>query len=142
MNLTSNTTLDEHVVEHEIYLALSVCLLVLIFGIFLTSLLRKHKVIWLADASALVLVGIAIGGIMNAFPSSRAIRGVVSLIEFDNTLFFIILLPPIIFHSGLEVNQFTWNNLWARFCRHIIFCIDCRWYNVPSRSGRVRVRHN
>ena len=98
----------EEQLQQEIYLAMSVCLLVLMGGLFLASTLRKYKVLWFAEASALVVVGIIIGAIMKAASTdSGVVRGVVKLVEFDNNLFFIVLLPPIIFNSGLEVNQKT-----------------------------------
>jgi len=111
-NITAE--IDPDVLVHEQYLAVSICVSVLLLGILTTACMRVYQVTFFAETAALLVIGMVAGAIVKNTKNGLVSRGVVNLIDFDTNLFFLVLLPPIIFNSGLEVKQeFFKRNIWT-----------------------------
>lgn len=87
--------------EHSASLAVFFLLFVLILSIFLLHLLLKVKFHYLPESLAMVFLGAVVGMIMMTLPEQETKR----IEAFSPTMFFLILLPPIIFESGYNLHK-------------------------------------
>merc|ERR1711936_242504 len=82
-------------------LAIFFLLFVLILCIFLIHLLLRIKFHYLPESLAIVFLGAVVGMFMMALPEAETKR----MESFSPTMFFLILLPPIIFESGYNLHK-------------------------------------
>jgi len=87
--------------EHNSSLALAFLLFTLILCIFLIHLLLQIKFHYLPESLAIVFLGAAIGLLLKALPEVETKR----MEAFSPTMFFLVLLPPIIFESGYNLHK-------------------------------------
>ena len=91
--------------ENGAFLIQLVCLAsALVMGL----VMKHHAVHWLPEAGATLLLGITVGCVMWA---SDATAHLTKYVDFNEDIFFFLLLPPIIFESGfsLETKSFFRN---------------------------------
>jgi len=91
--------------ENGAFLIQLVCLAsALVMGL----VMKHHKIHWLPEAGATLLLGITVGLLMWA---SNATTQITKYVDFNEEIFFFLLLPPIIFESGfsLETSSFFRN---------------------------------
>ena len=62
--------------------------------------LERSKTVWLTESGAAMVLGIVCGGIWKLADSATA-----SKMSFDDSNFFIILLPPIILEAGFSMKK-------------------------------------
>ncbi|KAJ6800391.1 sodium/hydrogen exchanger 6-like [Iris pallida] len=67
----------------------------LVLSFVLGHVLRRHKVYYLPEASASLLIGLIVGGLANVSNTENNIRG---WFNFHEEFFFLFLLPPIILY--------------------------------------------
>lgn len=67
----------------------------------LGHVLRRHKIYYLHEASASLLIGLIVGGIANISNKEENFR---RWFNFREEFFFLFLLPPIIFYSGFSLH--------------------------------------
>lgn len=72
-------------------------IMMLVLSFVLGHVLRRHKVYYLPEASASLLIGLVVGGLANISNTETNIR---AWFNFHEEFFFLFLLPPIIFQSG------------------------------------------
>jgi len=87
--------------EHSSSLAIFFLLFVIILSIFLIHLLLKVKFHYLPESLAMVFLGAIVGMIMMSLPEAETKR----MEAFSPTMFFLVLLPPIIFESGYNLHK-------------------------------------
>lgn len=74
---------------------------VLAVCILCAYLIKKHRVYYLHESAAIVMVGILVGGLARLFlPSDE-----VDFLTFQPELFYFLLLPPIIFEAGYTLRR-------------------------------------
>ncbi|KAH7332255.1 hypothetical protein KP509_20G078500 [Ceratopteris richardii] len=67
----------------------------------LGHVLRRHKIYYLQEASASLLIGLIVGGIANISNKEESFR---KWFNFREEFFLLFLLPPIIFYSGFSLH--------------------------------------
>ncbi|MCO5547767.1 hypothetical protein L7F22_001219 [Adiantum nelumboides] len=67
----------------------------------LGHVLRRHKIYYLHEASASLLIGLIVGGIANISNTEENFK---RWFNFREEFFFLFLLPPIIFYSGFSLH--------------------------------------
>jgi len=84
--------------------ALNTLLMVVILGLCILSsyLIKKHKLYYLPESAAALLVGLAVGGVARMVDPSQA---ELDLLSFQPEVFFFLLLPPIIFEAGYTLRR-------------------------------------
>lgn len=87
--------------EHSSSLAIFFLLFIIILSIFLIHLLLKVKFHYLPESLAMVFLGAIVGMIMMSLPEAETKR----IEAFSPTMFFLVLLPPIIFESGYNLHK-------------------------------------
>lgn len=87
--------------EHSNSLAIFFVLSVMILCIFLIHLILQIKCHYLPESVAIVFLGASIGLFMRLLPT----EDVKSVESFSPTMFFLVLLPPIIFESGYNLHK-------------------------------------
>merc|ERR1719232_1725014 len=87
--------------EHSSSLAIFFLLFILILSIFLVHFLLKVKFHYLPESLAMVFLGAVVGMIMMGLPEAETKR----IEAFSPTMFFLVLLPPIIFESGYNLHK-------------------------------------
>jgi len=87
--------------EHSSSLAIFFLLFVLILCIFLIHVLLQIKFHYLPESLAIVFLGAVVGMFMMALPEAETKR----MESFSPTMFFLVLLPPIIFESGYNLHK-------------------------------------
>lgn len=75
-------------------------IMMLVLSFVLGHVLRRHKFYYLPEASASLLIGIAVGALANISNTETSIR---KWFNFHEEFFFMFLLPPIIFQSGFSL---------------------------------------
>ncbi|KAF8030460.1 hypothetical protein BT93_E2793 [Corymbia citriodora subsp. variegata] len=75
-------------------------IMMLVLSFVLGHVLRRHKVYYLPEASASLLIGLLVGGLANVSDTETSIR---TWFNFHEEFFFLFLLPPIIFQSGFSL---------------------------------------
>ena len=87
--------------EHSSSLAIFFLLFILILCIFLIHLLLRIKFHYLPESLAIVFLGAVVGMFMMALSETETKR----MEAFSPTMFFLVLLPPIIFESGYNLHK-------------------------------------
>merc|ERR1719232_839285 len=87
--------------EHSSSLAIFFLLFVLILCIFLIHLLLRIKFHYLPESLAIVFLGAVVGMFMLTLTEQETKR----IEAFSPTMFFLVLLPPIIFESGYNLHK-------------------------------------
>jgi len=87
--------------EHTSSLALFFLLFVMVLCIFLVHLMLQTKFHYLPESLAIVFLGALIGLCMKLLPEAESKR----IESFSPTMFFLVLLPPIIFESGYNLHK-------------------------------------
>jgi len=104
-NATGNSTvLDEHEAEDEArFLTIALFMGTLLASqllLYASRMMNQNKV---PEAGLLLLFGVLIGGLINSSDHVAILSAVEVLTEFDVNVFFLLLLPPIIFDSGYNI---------------------------------------
>lgn len=73
----------------------------LVLAFVLGHVLRRHKIYYLHEASASLLIGLIVGGIANISNTEESFR---RWFNFREEFFMLFLLPPIIFYSGFSLH--------------------------------------
>jgi len=87
--------------EHSSSLAIAFLLFTLILCIFLIHAMLQIKFHYLPESLAIVFLGAVLGLLMTALPEAETKR----VEAFSPTMFFLVLLPPIIFESGYNLHK-------------------------------------
>uniref|UniRef100_A0A0D6R2Z6 Sodium/hydrogen exchanger n=1 Tax=Araucaria cunninghamii TaxID=56994 RepID=A0A0D6R2Z6_ARACU len=101
LSMTPTDAPDKGVIETQaagVGILLQIMMLVLAF--VLGHVLRRHKIYYLQEASASLLIGLIVGGLANISNTESSIR---KWFNFHEEFFFLLLLPPIIFQSGFSL---------------------------------------
>lgn len=108
---TSNLTLNEEQQEEQRqsieFLAISLFLVVLFASQLLLYSARRLGVgqSVVPESGLLLLLGMAIGGLIRVTERDDVVYAVSQLTDFDEGVFFLILLPPIIFDAGYTLRR-------------------------------------
>ena len=87
--------------EHSSSLAIFFVLFVIIFCIFLVHTILKYNCHHIPESLAIVFLGALVGLIMKLLPT----EDIKKVESFSPTMFFLVLLPPIIFESGYNLHK-------------------------------------
>ena len=87
--------------EHSSSLAIFFVLFVIIFCIFLVHTILKYNCHHIPESLAIVFLGAFVGLIMKLLPT----EDIKKVESFSPTMFFLVLLPPIIFESGYNLHK-------------------------------------
>lgn len=87
--------------EHSSSLAIFFILFVIIFCIFLVHTILKYNCHHIPESLAIVFLGALVGLIMKMLPT----EDIKKVESFSPTMFFLVLLPPIIFESGYNLHK-------------------------------------
>lgn len=93
----------------SIFISIYVCLYLVV--VYLSKRLHESPQIaqYLPEAGMVILIGLLAGGIAHVVANTEdyEMAGQVaeSVLSFDSTVFFIVLLPPIIFNSGYHLHR-------------------------------------
>lgn len=87
--------------EHSSSLAIFFVLFVIIFCIFLIHTILKYNCHHIPESLAIVFLGAFVGLIMKLLPT----EDIKKVESFSPTMFFLVLLPPIIFESGYNLHK-------------------------------------
>eukprot|EP00249_Psilotum_nudum_P022473 c28530_g1_i2 orf=145-2076(+) len=90
-------------IEQQQIASVSILLQIVTLGLsfVLGHVLRRHKIYYLHEASASLLIGLIVGGIANISNTEESFR---RWFNFHEEFFFLFLLPPIIFYSGFSLH--------------------------------------
>jgi len=123
--------------EHSSSLAIAFLLFTLILTIFMIHAMLQIKFHYLPESLAIVFLGAVLGLLMTALPEAETKR----VEAFSPTMFFLILLPPIIFESGYNLNKGNFfSEHWKHPCirhpghRYIGSC--GWWWDLSTRPCR------
>ncbi|KAJ7967896.1 Sodium/hydrogen exchanger [Quillaja saponaria] len=75
-------------------------IMMLVLSFVLGHVLRRHKIYYIPEASASLLIGLIVGGLANISHTENNIR---SWFNFHEEFFFLFLLPPIFTQSGFSL---------------------------------------
>lgn len=87
--------------EHSSSLAIAFLLFTLILCIFMIHAMLQIKFHYLPESLAIVFLGAVLGLLMTSLPEAETKR----VEAFSPTMFFLVLLPPIIFESGYNLHK-------------------------------------
>ena len=87
--------------EHSSSLAIFFVLFVIIFCIFLVHTILKYNCHHIPESLAIVFLGAFVGLVMKLLPT----EDIKKVESFSPTMFFLVLLPPIIFESGYNLHK-------------------------------------
>ena len=69
------------------------------------SLIERYHVWWMTESGSSIIIGLVVGGLAYGFAKQSDLVAIEHL-EFDPEFFTLVLLPPIIFESGYNLNHF------------------------------------
>ncbi len=95
--------MDQEKLTHE-FGALNTLLLVVVLGlcVMCAYIISKNKFHYLPESAAATLVGFVVGGMARIFYPTK---DELDFLSFNPEMFFFLLLPPIIFHAGYNVEK-------------------------------------
>lgn len=90
--------------EASLFLAVFTCLVILMSGILVVYYLRSRGMSWFPEAWVFLVLGVAVALIVNiGFSTLESV--IEKLNESFDRIFFVLLLPPIIFESGYSMEK-------------------------------------
>ncbi|XP_013381445.1 sodium/hydrogen exchanger 8 isoform X2 [Lingula anatina] len=119
--------------EHHSSMTIFFVLSVIALCVLIIHVLLKFNFTYLPESIAIVIVGTILGGILKLF-SSYGIGNWQSEEAFDPTMFFLILLPPIIFESGYNLHK---GNFFQNFGSILVFAVIGTFISAMIIGGGV-----
>ena len=93
--------------EHSSSLAIFFVLFVIILCVFFVHTILKYNCHHIPESLAIVFLGAVVGLVMKVLPT----EDIKKVESFSPTMFFLVLLPPIIFESGYNLHKGKFRNL-------------------------------
>lgn len=119
MTETSNSSNFNHAFGTDNEWSVDEMMVIFIAILLLTLLLQyvvsyRFQLSFLGDAGTAMLTGLICGGLVKAFKSDNSDNNIQdNVLSFSPTIFFTVLLPPIIFSSGYQMKaSWFFNNVW------------------------------
>lgn len=100
----ANLNETNFIVEEQM-ISIFMMIFMLSLGIFLAYLLHAAHCRFLHESGALLILGMMLGAVIEAAADDRLIAGIKELTSFNTHMFFIVLLPPVIFDSGYNSDR-------------------------------------
>lgn len=119
---------EEETQEMAINLVLALFLVCLVLGAIGAHKLRHTRFYWFPEAAIFLIIGIVVGFFIWLGDKGEVGGYFESVAAFNTELFFILLLPPIIFDAGYSMKRVRSARLWALA-------------RGPGASRRAHARH-